>query len=121
VNKVIIIGRLGKDPETRSTASGQSVCSFSVATNENYTDAGGKKVEKAEWHNVVVWGKQADFCSNYLSKGRLVMVEGKLQTRKWQDKEGRDRYTTEVVAQRVEGLDLPPKQAGQGEEEKLPF
>lgn len=99
VNKVIIIGRLGGDPDRKYTATGQSVANFSVATDEGYTEKeSGKKVEKTEWHRIVVWGKLADLAAQYLSKGRQVYLEGKLQTRSWEDKEGTKRYTTEVVA-----------------------
>ena len=105
LNKVILIGRIGRDPEMRYTPSGQPVASFSVATDESYTSKDGQKVEKTEWHRIVVWGKQAEFCGNYLSKGRLVYVEGKLETRKWTDKDGAEKYTTEIKADRVLGLD----------------
>ena len=105
VNKVIIVGRLGRDPEMRNTPSGQAVANFSVATDENYTGKDGQKVEKTEWHKIVVWGKQAEFCGNYLSKGRMVYVEGKIETRKWTDKDGAEKYTTEIKADRVQGLD----------------
>lgn len=105
LNKVLLIGRLGRDPEMRYTASGQPVANFSIATDETYTSKDGQKVEKTEWHRIVVWGKQAEFCGNYLAKGRLVYIEGKLETRKWQDKEGVERTTTEIRADRVVGLD----------------
>ena len=105
VNRAIIIGRLGRDPEVRHTQSGQVVASFSVATDESYKDKQGQKVEKTEWHRIVAWGKTAEFCGNYLSKGRLVYVEGKIETRKWTDKDGAEKYTTEIKADRVQGLD----------------
>jgi single-strand DNA-binding protein len=104
VNKVILIGRLGQDPELKYTGSGSGVCNFSVATNESWTDKNGQRQERTEWHRVVVWGKQAELCAQYLSKGREAYLEGKLQTRKWQDQQGQDRYTTEVVAQSVRFL-----------------
>lgn len=104
VNKVIIIGNLGADPEKRVTGSGQTVATLNVATNEKWTDKGGQKQERTEWHRVVVWGAQADNCAQYLSKGKQVYVEGRLQTRQWDDKEGKKRYTTEIVAQRVQFL-----------------
>lgn len=110
LNKVILIGRIGRDPELKYTTSGQAVASLSVATDEGYTGKDGQKVEKTEWHRVTAWGKQAEFCGKYLTKGRLVYVEGSLETRKWQDKEGVERYVTEVKALRVMGLD--PKQDG---------
>lgn len=105
VNRAIIIGRMGRDPEVRHTQSGQVVASFSVATDETYTGKDGQKVEKTEWHRIVVWGKQAEFCGNYLSKGRLVYIEGKIETRQWVDKDGVEKYTTEIKADRVQGLD----------------
>lgn len=113
LNKVMIIGRLGRDPELKYTQSGQPVCNLSVATDEGYVKD-GQRVEKTEWHRIVVWGKQAETVANYLAKGRLVYVEGKIETRKWQDKEGQDRYTTEIKADRVQFLD--PKGGGGGED-----
>lgn len=119
MNKVILIGRLGRDPELSYTPNGQARAKFSVATDEGYRDKQtGQKVEKTEWHNIVAWRQTAEFCGNYLGKGRLVMVEGKLQTRKWQDQNtGQDRYMTEIVADKVQGLDRAPdgqfNQAGQ--------
>ena len=104
-NKVILIGRLGRDPELRYTLSGTPVANFPLATSETYTDNNGKKQEKTEWHRIVIWGKQAESVANYLSKGRLALVEGSLQTRKWTDNQGLDRYTTEIRAQRVVFLD----------------
>lgn len=111
MNKVILVGRLGRDPEMRYIPSGQAVCNFSMATDETYLKD-GQKVEKTEWHRIVVWGKTAEFCGNYLTKGRLVCVEGKLETRKWTDKEGVERYTTEIKADRVQGLDSRPSEGG---------
>ena len=108
LNKVILIGRLTRDPDMRFTPSGQPVSNFSVATDEAYVGKDGQKVEKAEFHRVVVWGKQADFVANYLGKGRLVYVEGKLETRKWQDQSGQDRYSTEIKAVTVQALDRKP-------------
>lgn len=104
VNKVILIGRLGQNPEVRYTPSGAAVANFSVATNENWTDKSGQKQERTEWHKVVVWGKLAELCSQYLTKGRQVYLEGRLQTRQWQDKDGQTKYTTEVQAQTVQFL-----------------
>jgi len=105
LNKVILVGRLGQDPKLAYTQSGQPVCNMRLATNEFSSDKDGNRQERTEWHSVVVWGKQAEFCGNYLSKGRLVMVEGRLQTRQWQDQQGQNRYTTEIVAQRVQAMD----------------
>lgn len=104
VNRVILIGNLGANPELKYTPSGQAVCELRVATNESYTDKQGERHDKTEWHRVVAWGKTAENCSQYLSKGRSVYVEGRLQTRKWEDKEGQTRYTTEIVAERVQFL-----------------
>ncbi|HUP56347.1 MAG TPA: single-stranded DNA-binding protein [Bdellovibrionota bacterium] len=104
VNKVILVGRLGQNPEVRYTPSGAAVANFSVATNENWTDKQGQKQERTEWHRVVVWGKLAELCNQYLSKGRQVYLEGRLQTREWEDKTGVKKYTTEVHAQTVQFL-----------------
>ena len=97
VNKVILIGRLGKDPETRYMTSGEAVTNCTLATSENWKDKSGEKQEKTEWHNLVFYRRLAEIAGEYLKKGSQVYVEGKLQTRKWQDKEGRDRYNTEIV------------------------
>jgi len=105
VNKVILIGRLGRDPEMRYTQSGASVATLDVATDESYTDRDGNKVDRTEWHRVSVFQRMAENCAKYLTKGSLVYVEGSLQTRKWQDQQGQDRYTTEIKAQRVQFLD----------------
>lgn len=105
LNKVMIIGRLGRDPELRYTQQGQAIASLNVATDEGYVDRDGNKVDRTEWHRVSVWGKPAEACHNHLAKGSLVFVEGKLATRKWQDQQGQDRYTTEIQAMRVQFLD----------------
>jgi len=104
LNKVMLIGNLGKDPEVRYTTSGQGVASFSIATTEKYKNKSGDWEEKTEWHNIVLWGKLAEIAKDYLSKGKTVFIEGRLQTRKWQDKDGRDRYTTEIVGDRMQML-----------------
>lgn len=102
VNKAILVGRLGKDPEVSYTQSGTPRCRFSVATSEVYYDDKKERVEKTEWHNVVVWGKQAESAGKYLSKGREVYIEGKIETRSWDDeKTGQKKYMTEIKAQRV--------------------
>ncbi|MEW5807494.1 MAG: single-stranded DNA-binding protein [Acidobacteriota bacterium] len=101
VNKVILIGNLGRDPELRYTPGGLAVTTFTMATNEIWTDKSGEKKTRTEWHRVVVWGKQAEACSEYLSKGKQVYVEGSIQTRSWDDKNGTKRFVTEVRAQRV--------------------
>lgn len=106
VNKVILIGHLGKDPESRSMPSGGSVTNFSVATAEAWKDKDtGEKKERTEWHSIVVYNRLAEVCAQYLRKGAKVYLEGSLRTRKWQDKEGRDRYTTEIVAHEMQMLD----------------
>lgn len=104
LNKVMLIGNLGKDPEVRYTASGQAVASFSLATSEKFKNKSGEWEERTEWHNVVLWGRQGEIAGEYLAKGRTVFIEGRLQTRKWQDKDGRDRYTTEIVGDRMQML-----------------
>jgi single-strand DNA-binding protein len=113
VNRVICIGNLGKDPEVRFTPGGQAVCNFSVAVNESWQDKNGKKQERVEWIRIVVWGKLAELCGEYLKKGRQCYVEGRLQTREWTDKENRKNYTTEVVANAV--TFLGGRDAGSGE------
>jgi single-strand DNA-binding protein len=104
VNKAILIGRLGKDPELKRTQNDLAICNFSLATSEKRKDQTGSWVEQTEWHNVVVFGQVAENCARYLSKGREVFIEGKIQTRKWQDKEGQNRYTTEILANTVQFL-----------------
>ena len=102
LNKVILFGNLGKDPELRYTTSQTPVCSFSLATGERRKDQSGNWVEHTEWHNIITFGKTAENCNNYLKKGRQAFIEGRIQTRKWQDKDGRDRYTTEIIAATVQ-------------------
>ena len=104
VNRVILIGNLGRDPELRYTQSGQAVTNFSIATNEKWKDKDGQPHERTEWHRIIVWGKPAENCAQYLQKGRSVYIEGRLQTRDWEDREGNKRQTTEVVAQTVQFL-----------------
>ena len=105
LNKVMIIGRLGRDPELRYTQGGSPVCTLNVATDESWQDRDGNRVDRTEWHRIVVFQRAAENCNTYLRKGSLVFVEGGLQTRKWQDQHGQDRYTTEIKAQRVQFLD----------------
>lgn len=105
VNKVILIGRLGKDPEVRYTPDGTMVTNFNLATDEQRKDKNGEKIQKTEWHKIVTWGKLAEICGNYLVKGKLVYVEGRIQTRSWEDKEGVKRYTTEIIASNMQMLD----------------
>jgi single-strand DNA-binding protein len=115
VNKVIVLGNLGKNPEVRYTQGGQAVANFSVATSESWADKNtGTKQERTEWHRIVVWGKVAELCGQYLSKGRKVYIEGRLQTRDWTDKEGKKNYTTEVVANQVVFLGSKEDGAGAG-------
>ena len=104
LNKVMLIGNLGKDPEVRYTTSGTAVASFSLATSERFKNRSGEWEDKTEWHNVTLWGRLAEIAGEYLAKGRTVFIEGRLQTRKWQDRDGRDRYTTEVVADKMQML-----------------
>jgi single-strand DNA-binding protein len=104
VNKVILVGNLGQDPEMKYTQSGTARTRLRIATNERWTDKSGQRQEHTEWHTVVLWGKQAEFAGEYLSKGRLVYLEGSLRTRKWQDREGQDRWTTEVRGDRIAAL-----------------
>jgi single-strand DNA-binding protein len=98
VNKVILVGRLGRDPETRYTSGGQAVANFSVATDETYKDRNGERQKRTEWHKIVVWAKQAEIAQQYLKKGSLVFIEGRIQSREWQDKEGQKRTSFEIVA-----------------------
>jgi single-strand DNA-binding protein len=112
VNKAILVGNLGRDPELRTTPNGQSVVNFTLATSENWTDKSGERVERTEWHRIVVWGKTAEMCAQYLSKGRTVYVEGRIQTREWEDKDGNKRYTTEINANTVNFIG--PRTSGSG-------
>lgn len=104
VNKVILVGNLGRDPELRYTQQGTAVANFSLATSESFTKKDGSRDERTEWHRIVVWGRSAENCSQYLAKGRTVYIEGRLQTREWENKEGQKQRTTEVVAQTVQFL-----------------
>ncbi|MBJ80969.1 MAG: single-stranded DNA-binding protein [Myxococcales bacterium] len=101
VNKVILVGNLGADPEIRYTPSGAAVANFRIATTESWKDSEGQRQDRTEWHRIVVWGRLAELCGEYLAKGRMVYVEGKLQTRQWDDRDGNKRYTTEVQAREV--------------------
>lgn len=118
MNKAIILGRLGKNPEIRATQNGQSVANFSVATSEKWTDKSGKKEERTEWHRIVVWGKLAELCDQYLKKGSQVCVEGKIMTREWIAKDGSSRWTTEIQASEVRFLDGKPEGR---EEPEMPY
>ncbi|MFH2034854.1 MAG: single-stranded DNA-binding protein [Candidatus Zixiibacteriota bacterium] len=137
INKAILIGNLGKDPELRYTPGGQAVASFSLATGEKWRDKDGVMQDRTEWHNIVVWGRQAEIAKEYLAKGRQVYIEGRIQTRSWEDKDGNKRYTTEIVAQKLNFLgtrdqagstpggapppDVPPEADLTGEDDDLPF
>ncbi len=105
VNKVILIGRLGADPEVRYAQDGAMVTNFNLATDEQWKDKNGEKVQKTEWHRIVTFRKLAEICGSYLAKGRLVYIEGRLQTRNWDDKDGNKRYTTEIVASNMQMLE----------------
>lgn len=136
VNKVILIGRLGADPEVRYTQEGMMVTNLRLATNEYRKDKSGERVDRTEWHRVVAFGKLAEICGNYLSKGRLVYIEGSLRTRQWEDKEGNKRSTTEIMANNMQMLEskgggreeggaggaMPPYGGGeQAPDEDVPF
>ena len=140
INKVILIGRLGRDPEVRYTPDGTAVANFSIATSDEWKDKStGEKRERTEWHRIVAWRKLGELCGEYLSKGRQVYIEGRLQTRDWQDRDGNKRYTTEVIATDVQflgpkesaaqagGFDGPPPYGpeppdmGSGDDDDIPF
>jgi single-strand DNA-binding protein len=104
VNKVILVGNLGSDPEVRTTPTGQRVANFRLATSRNWTGQDGQRQEKTEWHSIVAWAKLADICERYLAKGKQVYVEGRLETRSWQDKEGQTRYKTEIICETMQML-----------------
>ena len=126
INKAILVGNLGSDPELRYTQSGTAVATLSIATSRQWKDKDGQKQEETEWHRVAVWDKIAEFCGNYLKKGMKVYIEGRIQTRKWQDSDGKDKYTTEIVAHTVQNLspkqeNEPPSQNQQrGQQELYP-
>lgn len=120
VNKVILIGNLGRDPELRYTPSGKPVASFTVATTDQWTGKEGGKEERTEWHRVVAWGRLGEICGEYLHKGRQVYVEGKLQTRAWEDRDGNKRYTTEVVASTMQMLGPSGKVKGEASDAPPP-
>ncbi len=120
VNKVIIVGNLGKDPEVRYMPNGDAVANFSVATTDSWKDKQGQKQERTEWHNIVIYRKLAEIAGEYLKKGRSVYIEGRLQTRKWQDKEGQDRYTTEIIADQMQMLGSREEGSSQQESKSAP-
>ena len=122
VNKVIIVGRLGKDPEVRYTPSGAAVANFTVATSEEWKDRDtGEKQERTEWHRIVAWRRLGEICGEYLHKGKEVYIEGRLQTRSWEDRDGNKKYITEIVAQNMQMLGSPGKQGkADTSEERFP-
>jgi single-strand DNA-binding protein len=111
VNKVILVGNLGRDAELRYTPGGSAVATLNLATTDSYTDGAGQKQEKTEWHRIVMWGERAEKLAEYLTKGKQLYVEGKLQTREWEDKEGNKRYTTEIKADAIQFLGAKVAQA----------
>lgn len=116
VNKTILIGNVGQEPELRYTGDGTAVCNLRIATNESYTNADGEDVQKTEWHTVVAWERLAEICNEYLDKGSQVYVEGKLETRQWEDRDGNERYTTQIRAREVMFLDS--NRQGQSEQQR---
>lgn len=115
INKVILVGRLGKDPEIRSTPSGTTVAKFTIATDEKFTDRNGEKQTRTEWHNITAWGRLGEICGQYLRKGKLVYIEGRIQTDSWDDKEsGQKKYRTEIVANEMKMLDRRGDEEGGG-------
>ena len=121
INKAILVGRLGRDPEVRYTPDGLMVTNFTIATDEQWKDKTGEKAQKTEWHRIVTFGKLAEICGKYLVKGKLVFVEGRIQTRSWEDKDGIKRFTTEIVASNMQMLDSKgPRSADSGPDESAP-
>lgn len=116
VNKVILVGNLGKDPELRATPAGQNVANFSIATTDRWVDKAGQKQDRTEWHNIVLWGRLAEIANQYLKKGSSVYIEGRLQTRSWEDKEGNKRYITEIVGSSLQMLGKRGADSGAPEE-----
>lgn len=114
VNKAILVGRLGRDPEVRHTTSGTPVANFSLATDESWTDKNGERQRRTEWHQIVVWSRLAEICERYLRKGRLVFIEGQIQTREWEDRDGNRRRTTEIVARNMQMLGSRSDEMGMG-------
>jgi len=122
VNKVILVGRLGRDPEVRYTPNGVAIANFSIATSEEWKDKDtGEKQERTEWHRIVAWRRLGEICGEYLHKGSQVYIEGRLQTREWEDRDGNKRYTTEVVAQNMQMLGKPSREGrAESQEERYP-
>jgi len=121
INKVILIGNLGADPEMRYTQSGTAVATLRLATNRKWKDKDGNLQDETEWHRIIVWAQSAEYCGNYLSKGSKIYVEGRLQTRKWQDQGGNDKYTTEIVANVIQNLTPRGGEGGGGGFEEPPL
>ena len=138
VNKVILVGNLGRDPELRHTQSGRAVANFTLATNERWKDREGQQQERTEWHRIVCWDRLAEICAEYLQRGKQVYIEGRLQTRDWEDKDGNKRYTTEIVTTNMQmlgrrgeqgtepaeappPLDAPPPGPSGGADDDIPF
>lgn len=120
VNKAILLGRLGKNPEIRNTKGGDPVASFSLATDQSFKDRQGKRQDRTEWHQIVVWGKLADFADKYLSKGRLIYLEGRIQTREYTDKDDVKRYKTEIVATTIRFVGPAPEASKSGTKDEPP-
>jgi single-strand DNA-binding protein len=121
INKAILVGRLGKDPEVRYTPDGMMITNFTLATDEQRKDKSGERVQKTEWHRIVTFGKLAEICGKYLVKGKLVFVEGRIQTRAWEDKEGGKRSTTEIIASDMRMLDSKGQRSGDASSEEPPL
>jgi single-strand DNA-binding protein len=121
INKAILVGRLGKDPEVRYTPDGMMITNFTLATDEQRKDKSGERVQKTEWHRIVTFGKLAEICGKYLVKGKLVFVEGRIQTRAWEDKEGGKRSTTEIIASDMRMLDSKGQRGGDASSEEPPL
>lgn len=120
VNKAILVGRLGRDPEVRYTTSGTPVANFSLATDESWTDKNGERQRRTEWHQIVVWSRLAEICERYLRKGRLVFIEGQIQNREWEDRDGNRRRTTEIVARNMQMLGSRSDEMGTGQGAQRP-
>jgi single-strand DNA-binding protein len=121
INKAILVGRLGKDPEVRYTPDGMMITNFTLATDEQRKDKNGERVQKTEWHRIVTFGKLAEICGKYLVKGKLVFVEGRIQTRAWEDKEGGKRSTTEIIASDMRMLDSKGQRSSDASSEEPPL
>lgn len=121
VNKVILIGNLGKDPELKYTPGGQPLCQFSLATTERFNDKSGQQQKRTEWHNIVVWGKLGELANQYLKKGRSAYIEGKISTRSWDDRDGNKKYRTEIVAREIQFLSSGAPGENRGDDAAVPM